>query len=123
MSPYDAGLMRKPRPGKPQRELAQGKRVMNALVWLIAAILNLLLYAIIISAIASWLVAFNVINPYNNFVRTILHTLNRIVEPLCRPVRRVLPDLGGVDLSPLVVGLGIMFLLRLLRDFFPGAFM
>ncbi|HEY4547134.1 MAG TPA: YggT family protein [Pedomonas sp.] len=96
---------------------------MNAFVWLIAAILNLLLYAIIISAVASWLIAFNVINPYNNFVRTVLHALNRIVEPLCRPVRRVLPDLGGVDLSPLVVGLGIMFLLRLLRDFFPGAFM
>lgn len=89
---------------------------MLALYWLIDTILKLLLFAIIISAVASWLVAFNVINPYNAFVRTVLHTLNRIVEPLCRPVRRLLPDLGGVDFSPLVVALAIEFVRRLLRE-------
>lgn len=96
---------------------------MLALYWLIDTILKLLLFAIIISAVASWLVAFNVINPYNNFVRTVLHTLNRIVEPLCRPVRRVLPDLGGVDFSPLVVALGIEFVRRLLSELVFGVLM
>lgn len=93
---------------------------MGAVYWLIDTVLALLTFAVVVSAIASWLVAFNVINPYNAFVRTILDTLNRIVEPMCRPIRKLLPDLGGVDFSPLIVILLLMFARKLLVDLFFG---
>ena len=66
-------------------------------------LLNVLVWIIIIQAVLSWLVAFNVINTHNDFVRSFLAALNRMTEPLYRPVRRVLPDFGGIDFSPLVV--------------------
>lgn len=70
-------------------------------------ILDLLLtvarWIIIIQAILSWLVAFNVINMHNDFVRSILVGLDRLTAPIYRPIRRILPDLGALDLSPLVV--------------------
>ena len=58
---------------------------------------------IIVQAILSWLVAFNVINTHNDFVRSLLHALDRITAPLYRPIRKILPDFGGLDFSPLVV--------------------
>lgn len=73
-------------------------------------VLQLVIYVIIASAILSWLVAFNVINLNNQFVHTIWDTLNRLTEPMYRPIRRMLPDMGGIDLSPLVVILVIIFL-------------
>jgi YggT family protein len=70
-------------------------------------VLDLLLrvasYIIIAQAIISWLVAFNVINTTNDFVRSFLAALDRITEPLYRPIRRILPDFGGIDFSPIVV--------------------
>jgi YggT family protein len=60
-------------------------------------------YIIIAQAIISWLVAFNVINTTNDFVRSFLTALDRITEPLYRPIRRILPDFGGIDFSPIVV--------------------
>src|SRR3546814_2315207 len=65
-------------------------------------LLTVLTWIIIIQAILSWLVAFNVINTYNDFVRSLLNALDRITEPLYRPIRRILPDFGGIDFSPLV---------------------
>ena len=79
-------------------------------------ILNILWWIIVIQAILSWLVAFNVINTYNDFVRAIFVALDRLTAPLYRPIRRILPDLGALDLSPLVVLLVIGFLQRLLAD-------
>ena len=58
-------------------------------------LLQVVIWIIIIQAILSWLVAFNVINTHNDFVRTFLNALNRITEPLYRPFRRILPDFGG----------------------------
>lgn len=58
---------------------------------------------IVIQAILSWLIAFNVINTHNEFVRSLWHGLGRITEPFYRPIRRILPDFGGLDFSPLVV--------------------
>ena len=72
-------------------------------------VLQLMIYVIIASAILSWLIAFNVINLNNQFVHTIWDTLNRLTEPMYRPIRRILPDLGGIDLSPIVVILIIIF--------------
>ena len=68
---------------------------------------NLVFYIIIIQAILSWLVAFDVLNLRQPFVWQIWSGLNRMTEPLYRPIRNVLPDMGGIDLSPLVVLFGL----------------
>ena len=78
-------------------------------------LLTVLTWIIIIQAILSWLVAFNVINTYNDFVRSLLNALDRITEPLYRPVRRILPDFGGLDFSPLVVLL-LIYVVRILLN-------
>jgi len=73
-------------------------------------LLNVAKWIIIIQAIVSWLVAFNVVNTSSDFVRTVLHALERMTEPLYRPIRKVMPDLGALDLSPMVVLLVIIIL-------------
>ncbi|HEY5712052.1 MAG TPA: YggT family protein [Allosphingosinicella sp.] len=81
------------------------------------AILDLLLqvamWTIVIQAILSWLVAFNVINTHNDFIRSFLRALDRITAPLYRPIRRLLPDMGGIDFSPMVILL-LIYVLRIL---------
>ncbi len=66
-------------------------------------VLNVLVLLIIIQAILSWLVAFNVINTRSDFMRSFLMALDRMTAPIYRPIRRILPDFGGIDFSPLVV--------------------
>ena len=85
-----------------------------ALFGIINLLLDVLRWIIIIQAILSWLVAFNVINTHNDFMRTFLGALDRITEPLYRPIRRVLPDFGGIDFSPLVALLVIIAIQMLL---------
>ncbi len=70
---------------------------------IIEGILVLLIWAIIISAILSWLVAFDVINLRNRFVYNVAHFLDAVTRPILRPVQRVIPPLGGVDISPIIV--------------------
>ncbi len=77
-------------------------------------LLDLLFWIIMIQIVLSWLVAFNVINTRNDFVRQFLHALDRITEPLYRPIRRLLPDFGGLDFSPMVVLLAISILQKIL---------
>ena len=83
-------------------------------------VLTYLLWAawivIFVQVILSWLVAFNVVNSYNPFVRGLLGGLEKMTEPLYRPIRKVLPDFGGIDFSPMVVLLLIGLLQRLLAD-------
>jgi YggT family protein len=69
----------------------------------ISSLITLYIYIVIASAVMSWLIAFNVVNPYNQFVRSIWQGLNALTEPVLRPIRRMMPDLGGIDISPLVV--------------------
>lgn len=76
-------------------------------------LLRVAMYVIIAQAILSWLVAFNVINTYNDFVRSFLGALDRITAPLYRPIRKILPDFGGLDFSPMVVLL-LIYVLRIL---------
>ncbi len=76
-------------------------------------LLRVLGWVIIGQVILSWLVAFNVINTHNDFVRAFLGFLDRITEPLYRPIRRILPDFGGIDFSPIVVLL-LIYILRIL---------
>lgn len=85
-----------------------------AIISVLVMLLNVLTWIIIIQCVLSFLVAFNVINTYNDFIRSFLNALNRICEPLYRPVRRVLPDFGGVDFSPFVVLILIAVLSMLL---------
>jgi YggT family protein len=79
-----------------------------ALIQIILILLNVLWWIIIIQAIMSWLIAFNVINLHNEMVRSVMIALDRLTAPIYRPIRRILPDLGALDLSPMVVLLGII---------------
>ncbi|WP_174290920.1 YggT family protein [Sphingomonas bacterium] len=83
---------------------------MIAFLRIVEVLLNIVWWIIIVQAILSWLIAFNVINTYNDMVRSIWNALQRMTEPLYRPIRRVLPDFGALDLSPLVVLLVIYIL-------------
>jgi YggT family protein len=81
-----------------------------ALYQIISILLNVLWWIIIVQAIMSWLIAFNVINTHNDVVRSIWIALDRLTEPLYRPIRKIMPDLGALDLSPMVVLLIIIIL-------------
>ncbi|CAD7023176.1 MULTISPECIES: YggT family protein [Pseudorhizobium] len=87
---------------------------MLALFQTIDLALNLYTWILIGSAIFSWLYAFNVINSSNQFVNAIGTFLYNVTEPVLRPIRRVMPDLGGIDISPIIVLLLIFFLRSLL---------
>ena len=84
---------------------------MIALLRIVEVLLNIVWWIIVVQAILSWLLAFNVINQSNDFVRSVWTALQRMTEPLYRPIRRVLPDFGALDLSPLVVLL-ILYILQ-----------
>ena len=75
----------------------------------ISSLVQLYIYIIIAGAVMSWLIAFNVINPYNQFVRSLWQGLNAVTEPLLRPIRRIMPDLGGIDISPMVLIIVLWF--------------
>jgi len=83
---------------------------MHALFLLIDAVLGLYQWVLIIWVIMSWLVAFNVINSYQPFVRSVMHVLDALTRPVLRPIQRVVPLIGHVDISPLVALLLIYFL-------------
>jgi len=92
---------------------------MNPFIWLILTVLDIYFWIIIIMVVMSWLIGFNVVNPHNNFVRQILYAVQRLTEPLLGRIRRFLPDLGGIDLSPMVLLIGIIFLQRLIVHYAP----
>ena len=81
---------------------------------ILSMLLSVVTWIIIIQAVLSWLVIFNVVNTHGDFMRNLLHALGRLTEPLYRPIRKVLPDFGGIDFSPLVVLLLLMVLQRVL---------
>ena len=87
---------------------------MNAVIFIIYQILNFYWWIVILSVIFSWLYAFNVINSSNDFVNMIGRFLYQLTEPVYRPIRRFLPNLGGIDISPIIVLFAIMFLQYLL---------
>lgn len=85
-----------------------------ALIQILLMLLWLLGIIIVAQAVLSWLVVFNVINTHNNFVRSLLYALDRITAPLYAPLRKIMPDFGGIDFSPLVILLIIWALQQLL---------
>ena len=86
----------------------------NPFLWLIRELIWIYIYILIAAAILSWLVAFNVVNTRNDIVRNIGHFLYAITEPALRPIRALLPNLGGIDISPLVLMIGLIFLDKLI---------
>ncbi|MEE2957142.1 MAG: YggT family protein [Pseudomonadota bacterium] len=77
---------------------------------------DLYIWIVIIGAILSWLVAFNIINLSSPLVRSILDFLYRITEPALRPIRRIIPNFGGIDISPVLLILGLVFLQMVLNN-------
>jgi YggT family protein len=96
---------------------------MRALLDVIIIVLNLYMWLLIASAILSWLIAFNVVNPRNQFVAMVWDFLYRITEPVLRPIRNLLPNLGGIDVSPVIVILLIIFIERIIYLYiYPNVF-
>lgn len=96
---------------------------MRALLDVILIALDLYSWAVILSAAASWLIAFNVVNMRNNAVRAIAMGLYQITEPALRPIRRILPSLGTMDISPIILLLLIMLIERVIRMYiYPNVF-
>ncbi len=90
---------------------------MRSLIDIILLLLTWYTYLIIAMAILSWLVAFDVINFRNNIVRQIWGFLEAVTEPALRPIRRVLPNLGGIDVSPVILLLIILFIQKLIVEY------
>jgi YggT family protein len=88
---------------------------MRALLEVVLLALQLYTYLIVASAILSWLVAFNVVNTRNDLVRSIWTFLGAVTEPALRPIRNILPNLGGVDISPVILLLLIFFIERVIQ--------
>ena len=88
--------------------------IIGPLFWLVDTIIGIYIWVLIASAILSWLVSFNVVNTRNRFVYLLGDFLHRITEPALRPIRRILPNLGGIDLSPLVLILLLLFVRQVL---------
>jgi YggT family protein len=86
---------------------------MSPIIWLILTLLQLYRWVIIGTIIISWLMAFNIVNVSNSYVRQISYALRRLTEPVLMPIRRILPDLGGIDISPIIALIGIMFIEQL----------
>jgi YggT family protein len=85
-----------------------------ALIDILQMLMWVLSWIVIAQVILSWLYAFNVINPGSGFMRSVTEALDRITAPLYRPIRKVLPDFGGIDFSPLVLLLAIAIVSKLL---------
>ncbi|PZQ14128.1 MAG: hypothetical protein DI565_11850 [Ancylobacter novellus] len=96
---------------------------MKAILDVILLALNLYWWVLIVSAILSWLIAFNVVNTRNQVVATIWDFLYRITEPVLRPIRNALPSMGGIDISPVIVLLLIILIQRvILLYIYPNVF-
>jgi YggT family protein len=88
----------------------------------ISFLLRLYVYVLIAAAVLSWLVAFNVVNMHNEIVRSIGNVLFQLTEPVLRPIRNILPNMGGIDLSPVVVILIIIFIQNVILPNIARAF-
>lgn len=90
---------------------------MNSLILLIFTVIEIYIWVLIASAVLSWLLAFNVLNSHNRFVYTLSEFLYRVTEPALRPIRQVVPLLGGVDISPVVLILLLIFVRNLISEY------
>jgi YggT family protein len=97
--------------------------IMRAILEVILLVLNIYVWLLVASAILSWLVAFNVVNTRNQFVAMIGDFLYRITEPVLRPIRSFMPNLGGLDISPVILILIIFLIQRIITLYiYPNVF-
>jgi YggT family protein len=84
--------------------------MVNPFVWLALELIWLYTWIIVIAVVVSWLVAFGIVNVYNHVARAIVRGLDALTEPVFRQVRRIIPPIGGLDLSPLIILIALQFL-------------
>ena len=95
---------------------------MNTFLRLIDTIITLYIWILIASAVMTWLIVFNVVNPLSPIVHGIGEFLYRVTEPVLRPIRNILPNLGGIDISPVILIIGLLFLKQLIFWLYIQAF-
>jgi YggT family protein len=93
---------------------------MYSILWLISTVIDIYVWILVASAVLSWLVAFNVVNTRNPLVAAVGDVLYRLTEPVLTPIRRILPNFGGLDISPVVLILLLIFIKRLLIELFAA---
>ncbi len=86
---------------------------MNPFVWLLDILINIAIVIVVIQAVMSWLIHFGVLDLRQRLVRSLWDTLNRLTDPVFKPIRRFMPDLGGIDITPMVLIIALLFLQRL----------
>ena len=86
----------------------------NPFLWLIRELIWLYIWILIATAVLSWLIAFNVVNTRNDVVRSVANFLYAVTEPLLRPIRNLLPPMGGLDISMVFLMIGLFFLDKLI---------
>lgn len=87
------------------------------LLWLLNTLVELYIFVVIAAVVVSWLVAFGVLNTYNQFARSLIRALDALTEPVFRQIRRIIPPLGGLDLSPLIVIIALQALKMLVNGY------
>ncbi len=96
---------------------------MRSVLDVVMLALNLYVWILIASAVLSWLIAFNVVNTRNQFVSSVWDFRYRVTEPALRPIRHMLPNLGGIDISPIILLLGIFFIQSVIQRYiYPNVF-
>ena len=95
---------------------------MNPFLWLITTIIDLYIWILIAWAVLSWLIVFNVVNTRNPIVNSVGDFLYRVTEPALRPIRNIMPNLGGIDISPVILIIGLLFLKQLIFWLYIQAF-
>lgn len=84
--------------------------MLNPIAWIIVEVIDIYVWVVIAAVVVSWLIAFGVINLYNQTARQIVHILEVLTEPFLRRIRRIVPPIGGLDLSPLILILVLYFI-------------
>jgi YggT family protein len=92
--------------------------MINPFVWLVLTIIELYSWVVVLAVVMSWLVAFGIINTYNRYARSVVTFLDAATEPVFREVRRIIPPLGGLDISPLIVLVILQFLSYFITYYF-----
>src|SRR5665213_1854550 len=92
----------------------------NPFLWLFDTVIQLYIWILIAAAILSWLIAFNVVNTRNNFVASVANFFYHVTEPALRPIRSIMPNLGGIDISPVILIIGLLFLQQLVHWLLQG---
>ena len=94
---------------------------MKSILILVDSVVTIYIWVLIINAVLSWLIAFNVLNTSNRLVYSLLDISYKMTDPLLRPIRNFLPNLGSIDISPVVLILLLMFVRNLIVEFFAPA--